>query len=111
MSTTTATRTVTATCACGASFEREVKRGRPQVWCPACVAIPFYDRNRAQAATTTTEAGVEIENKPVNEHDALGHVREQLESDVAAFYEAKGWADSNEQMKGLQAIYAKYRNN
>lgn len=89
MSNTTA-RFVSATCACGASFQREVKRGRPQVWCPACIEVPFYDRVKAAAPTVITETGevVTIEAKPVNENDALGHVREQVEIEVAAAYAA-----------------------
>ncbi len=77
-------RILTVTCACGARFTREAKRGRPQVWCEACREVPFYDRVRAEAQVVTTEDGVEIPVKPVNENDDLGLFREQIEAEVAA---------------------------
>lgn len=122
-----ATRTVSATCACGAVFTREAKRGRPQVWCPACIIVPFYDRVRVQVANTTSEAGVVSETKPVNENDPLSNVREQLNAEVieadarysaryAAFVAAgvdKHLAVEQANYKitfdEIVAIYAKYR--
>jgi hypothetical protein len=72
-------RFVTATCACGASFDREVKRGRPQKWCPACVAVPFYDRTAAPAPVAVEGAPV-VADKPVNQWDDLDQVRDQIEA-------------------------------
>lgn len=81
----TAPKFVSASCACGASFDREVKRGRPQIWCPTCVAVPFYDRIKGAAPTTVTATGeVVVVVKPVNENDPLSHVREQIEMEIAA---------------------------
>lgn len=119
---------VTATCACGASFSREVKRGRPQVWCPTCVEVPFYDRIKAAAPTVVTETGevVTVETKPVNENDPLSHVREQVEIEVADIYAdhkarilelcAQGFTREHaasevgpETDAAVLAVYAKYR--
>lgn len=111
MSTATATRTVKATCACGASFEREVKRGRPQVWCPSCLGIPFAKREHPVVVTEEGVVTDAVVAKPINENDPLGNVREQLEADVKAFYADNVGCGGDAQMKGLQAIYAKYRNN
>lgn len=79
-------RTVSVTCACGASFTREAKRGRPQVWCESCREVPFYERVRAEAPVITTDEGVVIPVKPVNENDDLGLFRDQIEADVQAVY-------------------------
>ncbi len=70
----TAVRTVTAVCACGASFEREVKRGRPQVWCPACREVPFYERTAAPVKAASgdpeaPEAAPEPQNQLVWQED------------------------------------------
>lgn len=74
-------RVVSATCACGATFEREVKRGRPQKWCPACVAVPFYERTAAPAAEeVVAEDTTEAEAKPANQWDDLADRREQIEA-------------------------------
>ena len=74
-------RVVSATCACGATFEREVKRGRPQKWCPACVAVPFYERTAAPVAeVVVAEDGTAVEAKPVNQWDDLADRREQIEA-------------------------------
>lgn len=86
-------KTVQATCACGAVFTREVKRGRPQVWCPACAVVPFYERvNERAIAETAANLGEMLEGlKPeriVNENDPLDHVRVEIEAAVAAIYEA-----------------------
>lgn len=74
---------VKATCPCGSSFDREVKRGRPQVWCPACVAVPFYERTAQPVAPVATVA-VEVEGvespKAVNKHDRLREVRGEIEA-------------------------------
>jgi hypothetical protein len=74
-------RFVTATCACGASFDREVKRGRPQKWCPACVAVPFYDRTAAPAPVAVE--GEPVADKPLNQWDDLAHVRDDIEAAMA----------------------------
>lgn len=74
-------RFVSATCACGASFEREVKRGRPQKWCPACVAVPFYERTQAPAVEPVEG---EVQEAPKgSEHDDHADVRSQIEQDIA----------------------------
>lgn len=54
--TATTVRTVTATCPCGQSFQREVKRGRPQVWCNGCRTVAFYDRPQAAAPVFSAQA-------------------------------------------------------
>jgi len=117
------TRVITVQCQCGASFEREVKRGRPQLWCPACVAVPFYERVRAQAVVT--EAGTVVE-AVANPNDPLWAVRSDLEAAVAecnaehkASYAAavKAGADKYVAAAAMQAalatslneVYAKYR--
>jgi thiol-disulfide isomerase/thioredoxin len=74
-------RFVTATCACGATFQREVKRGRPQKWCPDCVAVPFYERIAAPVAEVAE--GEEIEAKPERLWDDHGNVRDEIEAEVA----------------------------
>lgn len=60
-----AARTVTVRCKCGNMFDREVKRGRPQVWCPPCIERPFYDREVvgtvAVVTTSVNEETGEIE--------------------------------------------------
>ena len=77
-------RFVTAVCPCGASFDREVKRGRPQIWCPACVEIPFYERNRSQEPVVVTASG-EVPARKVSgsEFDRLAHVRAEVEAEIA----------------------------
>lgn len=119
-------RTATATCTCGASFEREVKRGRPQVWCPACIEISFYDRIKVAAPVTETGEAVVVVAKPVSENDPLGAVRELVEADVAevnaehkARFAAKVAAGADKHVAALEcgvmlhealiAVYAKYR--
>lgn len=79
-------KTVSATCACGARFDREVKRGRPQVWCPKCVAIPFYERTAKGVVTSnlvSVSVDVDTETEPtrvVNENDRLDAVRSDIEA-------------------------------
>jgi hypothetical protein len=123
---------VTAKCACGASFQREVKRGRPQVWCPQCQAVPFYERVQAKAAEPVAEAGeaeVPAVEKPRRPFDSYGHVRDEIEAQVAALYaEYHAWVaeiKAKAQAKGrspftidfdawgladkLKAVYAQYK--
>lgn len=126
MTKTTTTRTTSATCACGASFDREIKRGRPQVWCPACVEVPFYDRVKVVALVDEAGEAIVVVAKPVSENDPLGHVRELVEAEVAevnADHKARfaaavaGGTDkhiaalecSTALHEGLVAVYAKYR--
>ena len=71
--------TLTATCACGASFDREVKRGRPQKWCPACVEVPFYERTAAPVPVAVEGEAI-VADKPVNQWDDLAQVRDQIEA-------------------------------
>lgn len=65
---------VSVQCPCGASFDREVKRGRPQVWCPACLEVPFYERDRKVA-----EVGAE---KP----QTYAEVRAALDAEIDVIY-------------------------
>lgn len=74
-------RFVTATCACGATFQREVKRGRPQKWCPDCVAVPFYERTQAPAVEAVE--GEAQEAPKGSEHDDNAEVRSQIEQDMS----------------------------
>jgi hypothetical protein len=83
----TATKTVTVVCACGASFQREVKRGRPQVWCPTCLAVPFYERARVEAPAVTVEPADEQTPAPQSEWDDLAHAREDIETKIQAIYD------------------------
>lgn len=74
------TRFVTATCACGATFEREVKRGRPQKWCATCLEVPFYERS--QAAVVEPVEG-EVQEAPKGaEHDDHADVRSSIEAEM-----------------------------
>lgn len=73
-------RTVSAVCACGASFDREVKRGRPQKWCPTCVAVPFYERQTVEVVAVDGEP---VAEKVTSEWDDLAHVRDDIEAAVA----------------------------
>lgn len=109
--------TVAATCACGSSFQREVRRGRPQVWCNECMAIPFAKRERL------VEASVEaVEPRALAQWDVLTHVRDQVEADVAEVYSTWGadfaalvasgvTADEAQMTLGdrLRDVYSKYR--
>jgi hypothetical protein len=118
-------RFVTATCACGASFDREVKRGRPQKWCPACVAVPFYER-AAAPVVEPVEGAPAVADKPVNQWDDLDQVRDQIEQEmdiVNADHKARFASlvslgvdplDAAEQIEDqlreeTQAVYVKYR--
>lgn len=98
-------KTVATTCQCGAKFDREVKRGRPQVWCPTCLAIPFYERTVA----TVSETGEVVVEAPKRQFDDLGKFRDIIEAEVAEFYAANKGITGDVSLKGLQAIYAKYR--
>lgn len=75
MTATKPAKFVTVQCPCGASFDREVKRGRPQVWCPACVEVPFYERSRSEAAEVSGERA-----------PSVAEVRAALDAEVAVIY-------------------------
>lgn len=85
-------KTVSVKCACGASFTREVKRGRPQVWCPTCVSVPFYERNSTpvvgadgETYLVGNEAAEEIAPERIsNENDDLDAVRVDIEAGMVA---------------------------
>lgn len=82
---------VKATCPCGTSFDREVKRGRPQVWCPACLAIPFYERTSTPvtpvAATVVAVDEVTGEKVwPLGKSDRYREVRAEIEAAVVEIY-------------------------
>ena len=120
-------RVVSATCACGTVFEREVKRGRPQKWCPDCVAVPFYERTVAPTAEVVlSEEGAEAEAKPVNQWDDLADRRDQIEQDMSivnADHKARfvslvslgldplaAAEQIEDQLRAeIQAVYTKYR--
>jgi hypothetical protein len=79
-----AVRYVTATCACGATFQREVKRGRPQVWCEPCRETPFYERAKTQVPISTEAQPTEAPKpRPTSQFDRLAYAREQIEAQVA----------------------------
>jgi hypothetical protein len=82
--TTRPARFVSATCPCGVTFDREVKRGRPQIWCATCLNIPFYERNRTVEAVVTDETGEVV---PVDPEEAARAARARVEAAVAAVYE------------------------
>lgn len=82
---------VKATCPCGTSFDREVKRGRPQVWCPVCLAIPFYERTSAPVApvAATVVAVDEVTGEkvwPLGKNDRYREVRAEIEAAVVQIY-------------------------
>lgn len=85
-------RTVSATCACGAKFTREIRRGRPQVWCAQCMVVPFAKRVTmeipVEAKIVTDTEGVERIANQWDPHDA---VRAQIEANVAEVY--AGWPE------------------
>lgn len=99
-------RTFPTKCNCGVVFDREVKRGRPQVWCPTCLAIPFYERNHTHTATINGVSqpiefdsdGVQIGHveRVVNvwdQHDAIRHL---IDLNVQAVYDT--WPPVREAM-------------
>jgi len=90
MSKNTSPRFITATCKCGNKFEREVKRGRPQVWCPSCVLVPFYDRPTVAAtvavvmsATGEVVVTAPVADRIVNVNDPFDSVRAEIEAEIA----------------------------
>lgn len=118
-------RTVQAVCACGTVFTREVKRGRPQVWCGPCIEVPFYERaTKSVNETTAVVEGEEVVADRIhNENDALDAVRPEIEARmlvlnaehkalVAAAIKAHGvfspehLAASQASLKAIQDLYA-----
>lgn len=82
---------VSVVCACGSKFDREVKQGRPQVWCPACREKPFYERISTGAAKQiAAERAVAVVNDEAEveevEADAMTTWRAKVEEAVAAQY-------------------------
>lgn len=76
-------KTVSAICACGVAFTREVKRGRPQVWCSTCLTVPFYERTNKVVNETTIVVEDEVADRIHNENDALDAVRPEIEARMA----------------------------
>lgn len=78
-------RFVTATCKCGNQFDREVKRGRPQIWCPTCALVPFYDRAAVAVPVVLSATGevVVVPDRIVNANDPLDAVRAEIEVEIA----------------------------
>lgn len=114
---------VTATCACGAQFKREVKRGRPQVWCGPCQEIP-YEQRVAKPASPVVETveGEPVADRPKRPFDSYGYCRDQIEAEVAAVYatwkadfaalKAQGMSDFDAGSvlgEKLKAVYAGYK--
>lgn len=85
-----AVRTVATVCPCGKTFQREVRRGRPQIWCDPCMAIPFAKRRTAPVVTVakvhTDAEGVE---RIANQWDDKDAIRPQIEANVTEVY--AGW--------------------
>lgn len=81
---TKAVRTVATVCQCGKTFQREIRRGRPQIWCDACMTIPFAKRITAPVVTEakvhTDAEGVE---RIANQWDDKDAIRPQIEANVA----------------------------
>lgn len=89
MSKNNSPRFVTATCKCGTQFEREVKRGRPQVWCPTCVLVPFYERTTApvpvvMSVDEVVDEVVVTAPRVANDNDPLDAVRDNITAEIAA---------------------------
>ena len=123
-----AAKFVTVKCQCGNSFDREVKRGRPQVWCPDCLAVPFYERVRAEAPTVVNDAGEAVvkSDTTTRPNDPLAEYRDAIEEGVAEInadhkvrfdalvaagmerWEA-GMVAQAETAKALVEFYGKYR--
>jgi thiol-disulfide isomerase/thioredoxin len=77
---------VSVVCPCGEGFEREVKRGRPAIWCPPCREIPMAKRVSVPF-TQAAEDGEPVEDRVVNPNDKYdGPVRDGIEANVAAVY-------------------------
>lgn len=76
-------KTVPAICVCGVAFTREVKRGRPQVWCSTCLTVPFYERTNKVVNETTIVVEDEVPDRIHNENDALDAVRPEIEARMA----------------------------
>lgn len=111
--------TVSVICPCGAHFDREVRRGRPQVWCPSCIAKPFDQRVRVEE--------VVAEAAPRNAHDKYWRNRDAIEAAVVivdadykiAFaslvaagadpWGAEAAALTVEYSDALKAVYAPYK--
>ncbi len=75
-------RTVQATCRCGNTFAREVKRGRPQMWCPSCRKAPFQKRE----AITAPEAHAQTDNELIWYEDSVtGSQRYRIEARIKEF--------------------------
>lgn len=80
---------VSVVCACGSKFDREVKQGRPQVWCPTCREKPFYERTGAKStavAVVEPVAVAEVETEEAT--DPMSSWRERVEAAVAERYAA-----------------------
>lgn len=80
---------ISVQCPCGATFEREVKRGRPAFWCLTCRELPIHQRPQRTTETTNedgtvTSAPVERKVSRYGEHDEFTfEARERIESGVA----------------------------
>lgn len=120
-------KTVTVTCACGAHFQREVKRGRPQIWCPTCTVMPFTERNKVVAVAVVADEA-ESGERIKNENDLLDSFRVDIEAAMVlinldhkvrfAAHVASGLAPweagekaSHETFIATTTLYATYRPN
>lgn len=70
--------TVSVICPCGSQFDRPVRRGRPQVWCPPCAVKPFESRVRSEVVV---EEVVMAEVK-ANKNDRFWRSRDVIEAGV-----------------------------
>ena len=105
MSKNTSPRFVTATCKCGNQFDREVKRGRPQIWCPACALVPARIVN-INDPLDAVRAEIEVEIAEINaEHKQF--FADLVEAGMDP-YEA-GPIVSAASAARMTATYAKYR--
>lgn len=104
-----AVRTVAATCPCGKSFNREIRRGRPQVWCDKCMAIPFAKRiNMPVTTETKVHTDVEGVERIANQWDVHDAIRPTIEANVAEVNAA--WPAKRAALiaKGVDALEASF---
>ena len=68
---------IKVTCSCGTIFDREVKRGRPRIWCGGCNGTGPRP-SKIETPQTETVSAV-----PLNPNDALSAVRDQIDAGMA----------------------------
>lgn len=76
---------ITVTCPCGTDFDREVKRGRPAIWCPECRKVPVAQRVAAVVSETGEAPVAERKVSRLGQHDKFSYEqREQITANVEA---------------------------